>query len=239
MNMKTKVTLATCLTLCLVACPGYGDIIVPLARGGMDSGWDAVLADNVNNGIVIDAITDEYIVIEIAKIFPPAPAGSGQPTTNVIGFRQRLDDAHTLTDIRIADEIIFNNTGTDWLDYRWEIDGQGAAFDRLATEAGGFAVSPFTNMTWGPSQVGWDIAAPDIAGDHPGALHVKAGLVPDRGVYLPGSGSEPLFIAVDLGRLDEKDSDFDLVQGSTPEPATAAVIAVGGLIVLTRRRRPT
>ena len=90
--MKTKVTVSACLMILLLAGPAAGDIIVPLVRGSMDSGWDAVIADKIHTGIVVDVITDDYMVIEIGKIFcdPPTPCGGFTP--NVIRFRQRLDD---------------------------------------------------------------------------------------------------------------------------------------------------
>ena len=235
--MKTKVTVAALVTLLLFVSSGRGDVVVPLVQGGMDSGWDAVIADNVNTGIVIDLITSEYVVIEIAKIFPDPPSATGRFTPNLIEFRQRLGDAETLTDIRIADEIIFNATGSEWEDYHWRIVGEAAAFDRPATEAGGFSINPFTNKTWGPSQVGWDLSSPDSPGDHPAVLNVDGGLVPDRRSFLPGLGSEPLFIDVKLGEPGVMDSDFILVQTPTPEPATAAVVALGGMVMVLRRRR--
>lgn len=226
--MKTRITLTACATLLLLASPGPADMIVPLVWDGhADSGWDAIIADDIHTGIVVDTITDDYVVIEISKTFAD-PYSAGEFTPNIITFRQRLDDAYTVADIRIANEIIFNSTGIGWQDYHWSIVDEEAAFDPLATDAEWFSVSPFEDMTWGPPEMQWDV-------DHSSSLDVDGGLVPHGEFFYPGRDSGPLFIDVDLSRAEW--AEFTLVQVPTPEPTTMAVIVLGGLVMALRRPR--
>lgn len=232
--MTTRLMVSVFLAVLFLAPPAPGDMVVPLVLGTSDSGWDAVITDDVNTGIVVDIVADDFVVIEIVKIFADAPLPGGQFTPNVITFRQRLDDELTFDDIRIADESIFNATGAEWTDYHWRLVGQAAAFDRQATDAGGFSVSPFTGKTWGPSQTGWDLNTP---GAHPATLDVFGGAVADQGTFSPGRDSGPLFIDVNLSEDGPARTEFVLVQTPTPEPGTAVVVALGGLVALFRRRR--
>ena len=143
--MTTKAT--ALLTLLLFAAPGVSSasIIVDLVdREGNDSGWSVVLADDVHNGVVVDAVTGDYVRIEIAKTFTLPPEGGVFPG-NTIAFLQRLDDAGTVATIQITSEIVTNDTGVDWTDYHWSIDGPAAAFDAAATDASGFSIDPFTH----------------------------------------------------------------------------------------------
>jgi len=104
--MTTKAT--ALLTLLLFAAPGVSSasIIVDLVdREGNDSGWSVVLADDVHNGVVVDAVTGDYVRIEIAKTFTLPPEGGVFPG-NTIAFLQRLDDAGTVATIKITSEIV-------------------------------------------------------------------------------------------------------------------------------------
>lgn len=225
--MKTGTLNSVVLGLVLaLANTAHATVIKPLVLGGLDSGWDAILADNANSGVIVDAVGADYVLIEITKIFHDAPSG-GVFTPNLIGFRQRLDDANTVATIRIADEFILNQTSAEWTDYHWEIIGAAAAFDKVATDAGGFSTAPFTVKSWGPPQTGWDA-------NHPATLDVSGGVVSSPGVYLPGSSGGSLHIDVDLSPAK---SDFTLKQVPTPEPSTLALLVLGGLLALARRRR--
>jgi hypothetical protein len=225
--MKTGTLTLVALGLILaLANTAHTDVIKPLVLGDHDSGWDAILTDDVNSGVIVDVVGDDYVIIEITKIFHDAPSG-GVFTPNLIGFRQRLDDANTVATIRIADEFILNDTGTEWTDYHWEIVGDAAAFDMIATDAGGFSISPFTVKSWGPAQTGWDA-------NHPATLDVSGGVVSSPSVYMPGSSGGSLYIDVDLSLAE---SDFTLKQTPTPEPGTLALLVLGGSLILARRRR--
>jgi len=204
----------------------FGDVVVPLTLGAKDSGWDAIVADNICNAVAVDMIGSNYVLIQITKIFTDPPS-AGQYTPNLIRFHQRLGDRNTVGSIRIADESIFNYTGSDWTDYHWEIDGSAAAFNIAATDNSGFSVSPFTNETWGPPPTGWDA-------NHASALNVCDGVVSNLSWFYPGSRSGTLHIDVDLGR---QNSDFTLQQMPTPEPCSMVVLGCGGMLMFLRRTR--
>jgi len=188
-----------------------------------NSGWQAVLYDGPNIGVLIDADTEQFLMIEIIKTFAQPPdSGVFAPIT--VDFNQIAADGATTAIIVLNDEIITNNTGSDWMDYHWSIEGP-AAFNISMTEGTGFDVSPFTNMDWTP-KAGW-------SANHASALNVDGGIVPDGSTFFPGVDAGMLVIDVDL---TAQDSSFTLTQNPTPERATLLVLAAG-LPILARHKR--
>ena len=218
---------ATVASVLLLASLASADVIVvDLVDGSNDSGWSVVMPDDTGNGIIVDDVSSSSVRIEIAKTFTEFLPGSGfVPRTYV--FRQRLPDADTASTIEITDEVIRNLTGLDWEDYHWEIVGRTAAFDKVATDASGFSIDPFTNKAWGPLPPGWGAG-------HSSRLNVDGGVVPDGGTFTPGLAAGKLYIDVDLG---PGNSDFALVQVPTPEPGAIALILIGAGFALKRRLR--
>jgi len=193
---------------------------------GNDSGWDAILTDNIYTGIVIDEVTNTGVEIEITKTLYEAPR-EGRFPSNVITFQQRLPDANAVATICIKDEIIINLTGYDWTDYHWQINGTDAAFNRTATVNSGFDTTPFVDQIWGVAQTGWDA-------EHPAMFEVETGLVPNGGLFYPGVAGGNLYIDVDLSG---RQASFQLEQYPTPEPGALATIILGGAAMLARRSR--
>jgi hypothetical protein len=202
-------------------------VIVDLTKDGEDSGWSAVLVDDMHNGVVVDSISPCGVRIEIAKTFSLGP-DDGKFPPNLIEFYQRLDDASTVLTIQITSEAVTNDTGADWTDYHWEIVGEGAAFDRAASESSGFSFEPFTDSVWGPAPDGW-------SSDHAISLDVSGGSVADGETFFPGSTQGKLYVDVDLS--GEEPVSFLLKQYPTPEPGTMALLGAGVLVLLARPRR--
>ncbi len=216
--MKTRLLVLLALPVFLLSTMAHAGVIVPIIdTSGNDSGWDAVIEDDIHTGIVTDSVVGDRAVIEITKIFHQAPE-DGYFSPNSILFRQRLDDAQTAATIVITDEAITNNTGTDWTDYHWQV-GCTAEFDVFATTESGFSIFPFTNRQF------------DCDGK---ILDVDGGTVADGSTFYPGLISGGLFIDVDL---DKNNSDFCLTQYPTPEPGTMILLSLGGAGILFRRKR--
>ncbi len=223
--MKTSRTaLLTALSLC-IASIASADVIVPLNDGDANSGWQAVLPDNVNIGIVVDRITDSFVRIEISKSFVEAPEGGVFDPITII-FQQILPDDQTVSIIQITDESITNNTGVDWTDYHWLLGDQAAAFNINDTESSNFSINPFTNMTW--------VAAAGWGTSYASALNVDGGLVAAGETYTPGLDSGRLYINVNLAL---ENSDFSFAQNPTPEPASMLLMGLGAVAVIRRKRR--
>lgn len=213
--MKIRVAL---VVLFLSAGVSVADVMtLPLI---LDSGWDASVSDPEDVHIVVDDISrapgNEYVLISITKNFDDIN------TPVVIDFQSRVVSQQPFVGpvdiVRISGEDIFNGTGVDWTRYHWEITnvtGGTAVF----ADPGNFSVAPFDtkNLT---------VHTLEAFGGQP---------VFDGTTFAPGQNSGPLDIVTvaDAGQL----VGFTLVQYPIPEPATIAVLVLGGLVVLGRRRR--
>ena len=201
------------------------DVYVDLTYGGEDSGWRAVLPDEVDVSVVVDKLTEDYVTIEITKNFTQPPIEGEFPPISIL-FQQMADSDNTVPTIKLTDETIVNNTGADWTDYHWMIDGQYAAFDIEATENSGFSINPFTNMTWSPKP-GWGVG-------YAAALDIDGGLVSDGESFSPGIDAGRLYVDIELGEVQRQ---FYLMQNPTPEPGAMMMLAMGGVCLIVRRRR--
>ena len=194
----------------------------PVALG--NSGWLADLPDNVNVGVTVDSEGPHFVVIEIVKTFTAPPIDGLFPPIS-IDFTQASCDSNTVALIALTDETVTNNTGFDWTDYHWSIEGP-AAFMIAPTVASGFSTAPFINMDW-VQKTGWDAG-------YASALNVDGGLVPSGSAFYPGLDAGKLYVKVDLC---QDESGFTLTQNPTPEPTTMLLLAAGLPLLLRRRRK--
>jgi hypothetical protein len=135
-------------------------VTVPLtgtdANGNtVNSGWVAVYSDayaaagwNVNltfTGLSADGSQFDF---EKSATFK-SPAGDGIDGLE-ISFQKVDPNAKELV---ISDEVLQNQTGTDWSAFQWKLASGGtAAFTFAATgPASSFAISPYTNMSFADS----------------------------------------------------------------------------------------
>jgi hypothetical protein len=190
------------------ASSAYGEII-PL--GG---GWEAQVADLSQVSIAVDAVTAEFVAIEISKDFTEPYDGIGFPGLS-IQFTQVAADAVTSPRIVILDESVTNQTGTDWTDYHMQINAPGnVEFDIAASL--GFSMLPFTNRVFTLT-----------------TLDADTGTVFDNSSFFPGAGPGELVMLADL---TGDPVTFELEEFPTPEPATLAMLLIGFGCFVRRRR---
>lgn len=210
------------LPLALVAAAG-ADMIDLIDINGRDSGWSVYVPDPVHTGVVVDRVTDTYVRIEVNKGFWQAPE-NGCYEPNVLVFQQRLDDAHTVGQVQIADEVVANDTGASWSGCVWDVSG--AAFDAAATDASGFSIAPFTVRSW-TQAAGWGAGMAS-------RLTVEGGAVGPGQTFTPGRPTGNLYVAA---KAQPGQASFVVFQSPVPEPAALSMIALGLASVVFRSHR--
>jgi hypothetical protein len=215
-----------------VACLAIGAakslaVIIPL---GTNSGWQAVIADAQAPfvDVVTDGQTTDTLFIEkAAEFFGPAQNGVLPPVDIV--FQQVAPS--TITHIVIDNEIITNSTGSNWLDFHFEIIGSGAAFNPAATLVSGgpppigFTIAPFTTAAFGPGNLSLDIGG---------------GVVPNGSQWFPGDapgGDGSLVIDVVSSPAPPFTSWTLRERPTIPEPSVLGGASVAALALAARKRR--
>ncbi len=193
----------------------------------LGGGWQVVIADAIADQI--DIVSDGVVTINGVRtliIEKFAEFRSYDPQTGLFGglqvqFRQTASDANTATRIIITDEGLYNNTGAAWFGFRMQlIDSGQVGFDPVATFNSNFTYGPFTSMVFsaGNTQV-------DFAGG-PG--------VPNGNNWYPGLQSGGLVIDVNLA--NQNPVVFTLKETPTPTPGAAALLGLGAMAGMRRRR---
>jgi len=199
----------------------------------VDSGWSVTYNTDVVE-VAVDAVSleDDYLLIQISKdfVYPPNPI-TGRFPAIMVDFVQRLDDAATVSSIRIADESITNLTGAVWTDFHWAVMNHGNAwFDVPAS--GDFGIQPAPHFQ---TQI-WSLV--DGTTDRATGLTLVDGLVTKGSSYYPGVDDSDLVIHVDLS--DPNPMSFTLKEYPTPEPGTMALLGIGlGILAVGGKRRGT
>lgn len=194
----------------------------------------------VSLGAVVDveSVQDpDVLALEVWKNFTGSPDELGVMSSIGMNFTQVAEDASTASQIVILDEFVSNNTTEDWIDYHFKLATFGvASFNRDETfpseaqppqPGEDFSTDQFASHQWIDKQV--------PVGDE--ELFLFDGLVGQGEQFSPGGepGGGALYIDVDLS--GEDDAFFGLKEIPTiPEPAAMSVLALGGLLLLQRRR---
>ena len=206
-------------------------VVIPLTLDDADSGWTVTVPNDVHFDVVVDAIqegAEGFVVIEISKEFTEGLTGGGlgPPTLPSVefGFDQVGSDANTVPRIVIADEIITNSTGTDWVAFSWFLlDGGNVSFNSALSSS--FSVSPeFTTITFLDSDTQLDATG-------------GAGILSGGPSWSPGGLDGDLVIDIDVATEPGLTFVLKELPVPVPEPSIVTMLGLGGLALLRRRRR--
>jgi hypothetical protein len=204
------------LMLSIVAC------LMSPAKAGivyLGGGWAVDIPNAGQVGVVVDAVTADYIAIEISKDFTEGPDDFGNFPAIYMNFMQVAPNDQTVPKIVILDESVTNQTGTTWTDYHMDLIQFPAMHAYInMIESQGFSMAPFATKTTVP----WGLSAEGGAG------------VANNTSFFPGAGNGELVIDINL--TNKNGVKFMLKEYPTPEPATLALLTLGGLVAIRRRR---
>jgi len=224
MCYKTLITLSLlCISLAWGVSPVQGVPVALIDGDGHDSGWTVTsggAALDLLAGNIIDVDLDaKTATITVAKEFGPYVEDLLLGTVFPVGsltFTEVNANADLIDRIIIQSETIVNNTGVYWDSYAWHVQPTGAA-DFNANDSSGWDVAPFGTQSFESANK----------------------LVADNGIVANGATFSPSGdLVIDIN-LDSSTAplSFSFKQHVTPEPATMALLVVGGLAVLSKRFR--
>jgi len=230
--------------MCLIVVTSVGFVYTHGAEGasiglvdqitGEDSGWAVSMRTDIDGGEVmvpyVYGVTDDAVIIELDKTFDrPFESGFGIPI--ILEFTKTSKDA--TQNIVIRDEYVKNQTGSTWVDYHMflmvGLSSPNAGFDPAYVPHGDQLESVYYSANYGYN--GFPIQLNFVDTDGSGV----SSLLGDN-IFQPGYVSGQIAIvtnpAMGVG------ASFGLKEVPTiPEPATIALLGIGAVITLNRRRR--
>ena len=221
--MKKEVALAASVLLLIAATSEAANVVVDIG-GGWEAVWDGTLYPSVD---VSGTLVDDAVFIQKSAEVHQGPVGGVFPSIPIT-FRQT--QAAAAEYIVIDDEILTNSTGYDWTDFHFILlDGPDAVFDptKTASSGGGlpigFYIAPFTEAEF----------AVDLK-----RLDIWEGTLLDGETWYPGDGASNGQLWIDVTPMAiEPFTVFRLKETPTPEPATVALLGLGALAILARKRK--
>ncbi|MGA2266112.1 MAG: PEP-CTERM sorting domain-containing protein [Phycisphaerae bacterium] len=235
--MRTSVILLAAAVLLLV---GGMTAQAGMISGTLgNSGW---LVNGISSGSVGIAVDNEgtdndgrkFVAIEVIKVFNQGPdPQNGSIPPIILNFIQTGVTAAPATRIYIADEIITNLTGVRWTDFHWILGTTDTArFNRDMTnptnnpDKTGWQIGPFTTANWS--------ADPNLGTE---TLSVSGGDgVANQSSFFPGTGYGNLVIDVNTDGRSSSVFTLKEIPTTIPEPASLALLGLGGVMVILRRR---
>ena len=223
-----RTTLITLGSACLFMMWGVSPIQatdIPLIDGdGHDSGWaveSTHAALDLLPGNIIDVdLSARTVTITVVKDFGPytelLPGVIDFPF-GALNFKEIDVNADKIDRIIIQSETIANNTGLAWDSFSWYVEPSGAA-EFNASESASWATTPWFSS--------WSFETAH-------KLVASNGSVANGATFAPGGN-----LVIDI-YPDSSDSPLaiTLKQHVSPEPATVAVLVVGGILIVSRRLR--
>jgi hypothetical protein len=245
--MRKLIVLSALLMWAIPGVASYAGIVLPLSNDQFDTGWTVELMGvehfdgsvfvgllGVTNDQVPGAPASRRILIEIDKIFD-------NPHFNDFGLGQTAALKFTLANIEapdysptlvLNDEKIDNNTGTAWTDFHmlleWDLNAEApnAQFNPDHIFTPGVSGNPFQTVAFAYTTMN------DVR--YRNRLNFLNGIVPAGSTLTPGSDGS--YVQIDTS-LSQGQSFILKEYPTIPEPATLAILGVGGILLARRNRR--
>ncbi len=209
--------------------------VVPLGTSGWVAEIPSIYESSGKTFITWDIVLDDTVVIEIAKYFdsPTFEEGVGEPIW--IKFRRTEDTS--VSNIRIKDELIYNDTNTAWTDFHMILVDQAGQNNQVsfnmdyafeATDS-----NPFESIYY-------QTEGGQIAGDG----DIAKRIVFENGIA-PSSSTDPFALGKDGTKSNSVEIATDIEVGeffflkefpTVPEPMTLIMLSLGGIALAKRKR---